>query len=61
MDLVGGLNDFVARSGRVLNVTHKPSTDELVMISKITGLGAIIIGVIGLIIAMISMWLNYLA
>ncbi|WP_297488886.1 protein translocase SEC61 complex subunit gamma [Thermococcus sp.] len=46
--------NFIAESRRVLMVTRKPSWKEYKMASKITGLGMILIGTIGLIITMLA-------
>ena len=48
------LRNFLAESRRVLLVTRKPSWKEYKMATKITGLGMIIIGTIGLLITMIG-------
>ena len=49
--------DFVRESRRVLIVTKKPTRDEFKTIVKVSGLGIIIIGVIGFIIQMIKQFL----
>tara|TARA_Y100000310_G_C20431971_1_gene691926 strand:+ start:152 stop:340 length:189 start_codon:yes stop_codon:yes gene_type:complete len=41
---------FIKECKRVLKVTKKPSQEEFKMIVKITGLGIIVIGIIGFII-----------
>ena len=41
---------FIKECRRVLKVTKKPSQEEFKMIVKITGLGIIVIGLIGFII-----------
>ncbi len=46
--------NFITESRRVLMVTRKPSWKEYKMASKITGLGMILIGTIGLIITMLA-------
>ncbi|NOZ80097.1 MAG: protein translocase SEC61 complex subunit gamma [DPANN group archaeon] len=45
---------FVQESIRVLRVTKKPDKFEFMTISKVTGLGIIIIGLIGFIIHLIK-------
>ena len=45
---------FIPEAIRVLRLTRKPRKDEFLMISKITGLGMIIIGVIGVVIIIFS-------
>jgi len=47
------LKEFYKKSIRVLKVTKKPSKDEFINIVKMSGLGIIIIGLIGFIISMI--------
>ncbi len=44
------LKNFFAESRRVLMVTKKPGSKEFKMAAKITGIGMILIGSIGLII-----------
>ena len=48
------LKNFFAESRRVLLVTKKPGMKEFKLAVKITGLGMILIGSIGLIIRMIG-------
>ena len=48
------LKNFVIELKRVWTVTRKPSKEELKTIVKVTGIGILIIGLIGLIINM--MW-----
>ena len=48
------LKNFLSESKRVLLVTKKPSTKEFSMAAKITGLGMILIGAIGMIIRIIG-------
>ncbi|MBN3036872.1 MAG: protein translocase SEC61 complex subunit gamma [Candidatus Diapherotrites archaeon] len=44
---------FVEDAMRVLKLTRKPRKDEFIMIAKVTGLGMIIIGVIGTLITVV--------
>ena len=44
------LKSFVGESRRVLMVTKKPGMKEFKMAAKITGIGMILIGLIGLVI-----------
>ncbi len=39
---------------RVLSITKKPSGDEFKAISKVTGIGMVIIGVVGFVVFMIA-------
>ena len=45
---------FINEAIRVLKLTRKPRKDEFIMISKITGLGMILIGVMGVVIILIA-------
>ena len=45
---------FINECIRVLKVTRKPSKDEFKTIVKVSGLGMIIIGLIGFVITMIK-------
>lgn len=51
MSISNKLKDFK----RVLGITKKPSKDELSMSVKITGLGILLIGLIGFVIYIIAM------
>jgi len=48
------IRKFLAESRRVLMVTRKPSWKEYKMATKITGIGMIIIGTIGLLITILG-------
>ena len=52
--LMRKFKNFIRESKRVLIVTKKPTKDEFKTIVKVSGLGIIIIGVIGFIIQMIK-------
>ena len=52
------LKNFFAESRRVLLVTKKPGMKESKLAIKITGLGMILIGSIGLVIRMIGYLIN---
>lgn len=45
---------------RVLRLSRKPRKEEFIMVAKITGLGMIVIGIIGFIIRIIIQLLEYL-
>ncbi len=47
------LKDFLHQARRVLKVARKPDQDEFFNVAKITGLGIVIIGVIGFLIRLI--------
>jgi protein transport protein SEC61 subunit gamma-like protein len=50
MDLVKMVVDFIESSRRILTVSKKPSGKEYSEMAKITGLGIIVIGVLGFIV-----------
>lgn len=49
---------FMKMNQRVLRVARRPGREEYVNVAKITGLGIIIIGVIGFIISLITQLLG---
>lgn len=51
--MVDTLIGFVRQSIRVLRVSYQPKADEFNMTAKVTGLGLILIGVIGYVITII--------
>ncbi len=51
---------FVEQSKRVLNVTHKPQEMEFRQMAITTGIGLVLIGVIGFILSMSSHYLRLL-
>ena len=53
------INGFLKQCERVLRVSKKPDAEEYKMVAKVTGIGIIIIGVIGFIITLISQLLFY--
>ena len=52
-DLVVKLKTFILECKRVWTVTKKPGKVEFMSIVKVTGIGVLIIGLIGFIISMI--------
>ena len=52
--LLGKLKRFVRESIRVLKITKKPTKEEFKTISKVSGLGILIIGLIGFIVHLID-------
>ncbi|MDI3483967.1 MAG: protein transport protein subunit gamma [Methanobacteriaceae archaeon] len=46
--------EFIEKSRRVLKVSKKPDREEYFTVAKVTGIGIIIIGVIGLIITLMT-------
>ncbi len=53
-NLINKLRRFIIECVRVLKVTRKPTKEEFKTIVKVTGLGIIIIGLIGFIIQLIK-------
>jgi len=53
-----GLKNFIKNCVRVLKVTRKPSKEEYFASVKITGLGIILIGLIGFVIFLIFHFLT---
>jgi protein transport protein SEC61 subunit gamma-like protein len=47
------VNEYIQKSLRVLRVSYKPTSDEFYTTLKITGLGMILIGLIGYVIAIL--------
>lgn len=52
--LLGKLKNFVKECTRVLKITKKPTKEEFKTISKVSGLGILIIGLIGFIVHLID-------
>jgi protein transport protein SEC61 subunit gamma-like protein len=50
---------FIRQSRRVLRVSKKPDRFEYTNVAKITGIGIIIIGVVGFVISIITQVLGY--
>ncbi|MEM3400153.1 MAG: protein translocase SEC61 complex subunit gamma [Candidatus Micrarchaeia archaeon] len=48
-----GIDRYMQRALRVLNVSYRPKRKEFEMIVKVTGLGMIVIGLIGFVITII--------
>ena len=55
MDVIGIVNDYVSGCTRVIKIAKRPSKEEFLKVLKLTGLGMIIIGLIGLLITVGSM------
>jgi len=53
------IQGFLKQCERVLRVSKKPDAEEYKMVAKVTGVGIIIIGIIGFIIAILSQVLFY--
>lgn len=54
MRVWGKLKDFWVQCRRVLRVTKKPDKQEFITIAKVSGLGILIIGLIGFILHFIN-------
>ena len=53
------INSFLKQCERVLRVSKKPDADEYKTVAKVTGVGIIIIGVIGFIVSILSQVIFY--
>ena len=51
---------FMKMNQRVLRVAKRPGKEEFINVAKITGLGIIVIGVVGFVISLISQLIGYL-
>ena len=54
MKVWGKLRDFWIQCKRVLRVTKKPDKEEFITIVKVSGLGILLIGLIGFILHIIN-------
>ncbi len=51
------LNELVRRCVRILHISRKPTNEEFEQVAKVTGLGMVVFGVIGLIISVVfGLW-----
>lgn len=53
-NIIERLKGFLSQSKRVFQITKKPSRQEYMAIVKVTGLGIIIIGLVGLVIKIVA-------
>lgn len=53
MDIIGTLKKFITDSRHVLAISYKPTQDEFKRAAKIIIIGIVIIGMLGLIMAII--------
>ena len=53
-------SQFIRQCRRVLHVSKKPDREEFQNVAKITGIGIIIIGVVGFVISLIAQLLGYI-
>jgi protein transport protein SEC61 subunit gamma and related proteins len=54
MELLSRLKSFIIECRRVLTITRKPTKNELTTIVKVSGVGILLIGLIGFIFQMIK-------
>jgi len=57
---MNNISQFLRQCRRVLYVSRRPDRDEYVNVAKVTGIGIIIIGVIGFIISLVAQLLSYI-
>jgi len=57
-NVVERIRDFLRESRRVLMVTRKPGMKEFKLAVKITGIGMILIGLIGMLIRMVGYFIT---
>lgn len=53
MDVKGYVVSLIGRSVRVLNVCHRPRSDEYWTMAKTAGLGVVLIGLAGFVITLV--------
>lgn len=51
------LRKFLYECKRTLQVARKPDKKEYLDVAKVTGLGILLIGLVGFMITMIAMWI----
>lgn len=59
MDIKGKITGFIEDSKRILTISKKPTKDEFFAMLKATGIGIIIIGVIGYVISLVFNFLIF--
>lgn len=52
------IQSFIKEAYRVLRITKKPTKEEYKMVAKVTGLGILVIGALGFIIATVGLLLG---
>jgi len=52
------LRKFLYECKRTLQVARKPDKEEYLDIAKVTGLGILLIGLVGFVITMIATWIT---
>lgn len=58
MSVLDTIKEYIQKAMRVMRVSYRPTTDEFYTTLKITGLGMILIGVIGYVITIIFSFLE---
>lgn len=53
MYVLDQIKEFIQKAMRVLRVSYRPTTDEFYTTIKITGLGMVLIGLVGYVITII--------
>jgi protein transport protein SEC61 subunit gamma-like protein len=53
MSVLDRINEFIQKSMRVLRVSYRPTSEEFYTTLKITGLGMVLIGLVGYILTII--------
>jgi protein transport protein SEC61 subunit gamma-like protein len=53
------INSFLKQCERVLRVSKKPDADEYKTVAKVTGVGILIIGLVGFVVEILSQVLFY--
>jgi protein transport protein SEC61 subunit gamma-like protein len=60
-DITSALRDTYKSWDRILKLSRKPRREEFIAITKVTGLGAVVVGVIGFAIRMLVQIINFLS
>lgn len=58
MSILDGIKEFIQKAMRVLRVSYRPTSDEFYTTLKITGLGMVLIGLVGYALAIIFSFLE---
>ncbi len=51
---LSGIRHFLRECARILRLARKPTKEEYIVIAKVTGLGMVILGVLGTVITIIA-------
>jgi protein transport protein SEC61 subunit gamma-like protein len=55
---IARIKESLSSYRRVIKIARKPSTKEYTMVAKVTGLGIILIGIVGLFIKTVSFYIS---